>query len=298
MNLSSTKRKTIWQICLLFSFISVSVQTSAQISDSIYTFKAGRLERTYYLHKPIDLAEDAPLVFVLHGYGGNARFREHSILDSLADQKGFVVCYPQGIKDGRGKTCWNVGYPFQEDMTVDDVDFLCKLARHLQKKYQLSKVNTFCTGLSNGGEMCYLLAYEKPDVFSAVAPIAGLTLVWMNKTLKCRKPISLFEVHGTEDRTSEWCGDPTNKGGWGAYMAVPLAVGYWAAQNHCTYEVTDTLLVKKNKNDHYVITHKYMGGDNENEVWPYEVVNGKHGWALQDLNTFEEIWSFFERCMK
>lgn len=298
MNQSVIKRKVAWQICLFFLVIPMYGQVSAQIGDTLYTFKAGGLDRAYYFHKPAGLANDAPFVFVLHGYGGNARFREHAILDSLAEREGFAVCYPQGVKDGRGKTCWNVGYPFQKDMAVNDVDFLCKLALHLQKKYQLSKVNTFCTGLSNGGEMCYLLAYERPEIFSAVAPIAGLTLVWMNKKLKCRKPISLFEVHGTEDRTSEWFGDPANKGGWGAYMSVPLAVNYWVAQNHCTHEVTDTLLVKHPKNDHYVVTHKYMGGDNGNEVWLYEIVNGKHGWALQDLNTFEEVWHFFKRCMK
>ena len=49
-------------------------------------------------------------------------------MNRIADREGFAVCYPQGAVDGRGKTCWNVGYPFQEGLKTDDVDFLLKLS--------------------------------------------------------------------------------------------------------------------------------------------------------------------------
>ena len=119
----------------------------------------------------------------------------------------------------RQNTCWNVGYPFQADMTVDDVSFLCELAGLLQDKYGLSRKNTFCTGMSNGGEMCYLLAYSRPDVFAAVAPVSGLTLEWMYRDCDTPAPIPLFEIHGTEDRTSAWEGDPGKQGRLGRLPA-------------------------------------------------------------------------------
>tara|TARA_B100000586_G_scaffold99166_1_gene70968 strand:- start:749 stop:940 length:192 start_codon:yes stop_codon:yes gene_type:complete len=51
-----------------------------------------------------------------------------------------------------------------------------------------------------------------------------------------------------------------------------------------------------------VITEKYTGGRNNNEVWFYKVINGDHewppGWPVKsgngDLNTSEEIWKFFQ----
>lgn len=259
-----------------------------------YTLRAGGMERSFYLYLPENLPDNAPLVFVLHGYGGRANPERYGF-NAVADAEGFAVCYPQGAKDGRGKTCWNVGYPFQSDLATDDVGFLCRLARHLQKECGLSRHDTFCTGMSNGGEMCYLLAYLKPDVFAAVAPVAGLTLEWMYRKLKARKGVPLFEIHGTEDRTSEWTGDPTNKGGWGAYVAVPLAVGYWAAANCCTHEITEEIPVKDSSNGHRVIAHQYVGGVGGNEVWLYEIVNGKHSWGEKDIDTAAEVWRFF-RC--
>ena len=113
-------------------------------------------------------------------------------MDAVAEKNGFAVCYPQGLKDGRGKTCWNVGYPFQADMKVNDVNALCKMAKIVQKKFNLSVKNTFLCGMSNGGEMCYLLAYSKQHTFAALAPIAGLTLVWIYQQLEGPSPIPMI----------------------------------------------------------------------------------------------------------
>ena len=179
--------------------------------------------RKFVMYLPAGLTADAPLVFVLHGYSGKI-WRENPLIH-VADKHGFGVCIPQGLPDLKGKTSWNVGYPFQKGWKIDDVKSLCRMARYVQKKYHLSRENTFMTGMSNGGEMCYLMAYSKQQTFKAVAPIAGLTMKWMYRELEATRPIPLMEVHGTKDHTSEWGGDLKDEGGWGAYMPVPLAVG-------------------------------------------------------------------------
>ena len=256
--------------------------------------KHGGMEREYWLYLPSDMKPDAPLVILLHGYKAKAEGYRPEMM-SVAEENGFALCYPQGALDGRGKSCWNVGYPFQEGLKTDDVDFLCSLARHLQKKHGLSRENTFLTGMSNGGEMCYLMAYLKPDVFAAFAPIAGLSMEWSYRKHDARKAVPLMEVHGTEDKTSLWEGDPFDEGGWGAYLAVPQAVAYWAAQARCTYEETVELPLVRNK----VVLHRYMGGKPAWEGGPaievrlYEVIGGKHTWALNDMDTCQEIWNFF-----
>ena len=140
-----------------------------------YEIRHQGMDRTYWLYIPRNLSPDAPLVFILHGYGGKAEgYRPEMV--ATAKKHGFAVCYPQGAKDGKGKNCWNVGYSFQKDYKTNDVDFLCDLAKYLQKKYGFKKQNTFLTGMSNGGEMCYQMAAQRPDAFTAYAPIAGLTM--------------------------------------------------------------------------------------------------------------------------
>ena len=276
------------RVVLFISALFLAFGAFAQV----FTASFDGLERTYKMYIPQNLKDQAPLIIVLHGYGAKIEHIENKGFNEAAEKYGFAVCYPQGSKDGRGNTCWNVGYPFQEDMKVDDVSFLCQLAEKLQKDYSLSKKRTFCTGMSNGGEMCYLLAYCNQETFAAVAPIAGLTMAWMPQAYTKSRKIPLFEIHGTEDRVSEWTGDMENKGGWGAYIPVPDAVQYWVKNNGCTKEITEELPLKEG--GHKVIAHKFTGKKNTPQVWLYEVVGGVNSWFNEDMDTAGEIWRFFE----
>ena len=284
-------------LAVIILILSVSGLRAQDIKQ--YTIRHGGMERSYWLFLPEEIKADAPLVFVLHGYGGKAEGYRPEMID-VAKENGFALCYPQGAKDKKGKNCWNVGYPFQEELKTDDVDFICDLARHLQKTHSLSRLNTFCCGMSNGGEMCYIMAMLKPDVFAAFAPIAGLTMEWAYKELKPRKAVPLMEVHGTADKTSMWNGDPFNKGGWGSYISVPNAVGLWVAEARCTH--TETTVLPQMRNE--VVLHRHLGGvpawegGPQVEVRLYEIKGGGHSWGLKDMDTCREVWKFFSTYLR
>ncbi|UKI18612.1 MAG: prolyl oligopeptidase family serine peptidase [Bacteroidales bacterium] len=196
MTKTRTLLLTLWALVLTV----LSASGRGVEPDSLLVFRHGGMERSYRLYVPDSLAAGRPLVIMLHGYGGHASPEAFGIL-AAARRYGFAACFPQGAEDARGKSCWNVGYPFQEGLQTDDVDFICSLAAYLVGEYGLDARNVFCTGHSNGGEMCYLMACRRPDVFAAVAPIAGLTLEWMYHDLEASKPIPLMEParHGGQD---------------------------------------------------------------------------------------------------
>ena len=256
------------------------------------------LTRSYYLYLPNDLPADAPLVFILHGYGGSASSYVNNAsltFKQLAEEYKVALCYPQATSDPKSKNGWNVYYPWQIDkMQVDDCEFICNLAKHLQTTYNLSAKNTFFTGMSNGGEMCYLMAYRKPNEFGAIASMAGLTLVEMTKRHNYDSPVAFMEVHGTGDTTSRWEGDPTDQYGWGAYLAVPVAVEAVAAANKCMYQETTELPHIKNR----VILHRYYGSPSGKEVHFYEVRNGGHNWATDSFDSCRVIMEFFKKNMR
>lgn len=287
------KTRIYTTLCLL-----VALQFSA-LAQEKYQFRHQGLDREYWMYIPENLPEQAPLVFVLHGYGGKAEGYCPQMIET-ARKHGFAVCYPQGEKAPKGKTGWNVGYPKQEGMKTDDIDFICDLARHVQKKFSLSRKNTFFSGMSNGGEMCYIMAMQHPEAFSAYASVAGLTMEWAYRSMSPKMAVPLMEIHGTADKTSLWEGDPDNNCGWGEYISVPLAMGVWAAEAKCTHTETVELPVRNNK----VLMHRHLGGSPaweggpEIEVRLYEVVGGKHSWAHKDMDTCEEIWKFFSKYLR
>ena len=269
--------------------------TFAWSRDLTETLRSGGIDRTYTIHLPEKLPPGAPLVIVLHGYGGTAD-PEAFGMNATADRHGFAVCYPQGERDSRGTSCWNVGYPFQADMRIDDVRFLDDLIRHLHRRYGLSRRNVFCTGMSNGGDMCYLLASQRPELFAALGPVAGFMSVEILRRDATRQGVPLFEIHGTEDLTTRWEGDLENRDGWGAYLPIPMAVGYWAAKNKCLRERIDTLPAATGGRQ--VIAHRYTEGTDGREVWLYETVGGTHSWNDTGVDTCEELWRFFERYVR
>lgn len=261
--------------------------------------------RHFKMLLPDRLSVKAPLVLALHGYGSKVSVERwmqsptDTWMNEAAVRHDFALCVPLGLKDKTGRRGWNVRYPSQEGWEMDDVSTVEQLARHVQKKYGLSKANTFLTGMSNGGEMCYVLNYKRQSVFRALASVAGLTLTWMFEEREKSRPIPFMEIHGTEDRTSEWTGDLENKFGWGCYMSVPDAVAHIVEKNGCKPLPTDTVKGKSfDKDGHLVVHHRFANPRTHNDVWLYEVIGAGHNWFLSDMDTGEEIWKFFSRYLK
>ena len=146
MTKTRTLLLTLWALVLTV----LSASGRGVEPDSLLVFRHGGMERSYRLYVPDSLAAGRPLVIMLHGYGGHASPEAFGIL-AAARRYGFAACFPQGAEDARGKSCWNVGYPFQEGLQTDDVDFICSLAAYLVGEYGLDARNVFCTGHSNGG---------------------------------------------------------------------------------------------------------------------------------------------------
>jgi polyhydroxybutyrate depolymerase len=280
---------------MIFLFCAIG-ESNAQFLN----FEHGSLTRQYLYHSPPKLPENAPLVVVMHGYTSNAMAAlKESQMNAMADEHGFAVCYPQGTIDSRGKTFWNVGYDFHKGVTIDDVGFIVQLVKHLQKEHNLSPKNTFATGMSNGGEMCYLLACEASDTFKAVAPVAGMMLQKIFDTCNPTKPIPIFEIHGTKDEINRFTGDIYGNDGWGAYPDIPFTIDYWAKLNKCTVTQTEILPDINTNDGSYVISEKHLNGIHGNQVWLYKIINGGHDWpgksGNQDIETGREIWSFFSQ---
>ena len=105
-------------LCLL-PLCAIPVRGESFVNDSL---KVDGTWRHFTVFLPAGLQNDAPLVFVLHGYGGGI-VRENPMTNA-ARKHGFALCIPRGLKDPQNKNSWNVGYPFQEGWKQNDVKAL------------------------------------------------------------------------------------------------------------------------------------------------------------------------------
>ena len=92
-------------LCLLAQLLLVPGVYAAGKKDSAknmegvldHVFMHGEIKRTYKIHVPKNRAENAPLLFVLHGMMMTSDWTYSRGFNELADQHGFVVVYPQSL---------------------------------------------------------------------------------------------------------------------------------------------------------------------------------------------------------
>lgn len=279
-------------------------------SDTMYTAGINEdtimhdgLERSFHLFLPsvYNGKENLPLVFVLHGGGGNADYIEDTTgFSKLAEEEGFICVYPNGT--GRLKDTfltWNAsdnccGYALDRD--IDDVDFISSLIDHLICHLAVDKDRIYSCGMSNGAMMSYRLACEIPHKLAGVGIVAGA----LNCECEPAEPISVIQIHGKEDKHVPY------EGGSGEYSvekrtdkSVYFARDYWIERNGCDSEpVTeqiDEVTIEGFKGGRLGTEFKLISIDGFGHAWPGgEYVPATGADTTCSINATEKLWNFFK----
>jgi polyhydroxybutyrate depolymerase len=260
---------------------------------------SGGFLREYIYFKPTTAPDNCPLVFVCHGYTGTAQnIMNYSHFNDLAIEYGFGVCYPQGIEDNGGNTFFNVGYDFQNNETVDDVAFLEDLISSFSSDNAIDPDKVFCTGMSNGGDFCYLLACEASESFLGIAPISGMIMQDIMDNCTPSQNVGILEIHGTQDNITYFNGDANNQDGWGAYPSIPATIDFFVELYDLEIDATGNFPNTSTTDGSTVSFEKYSVEDDCAKVWLYTVNGGGHDWpgayGNMDIDSSREAWLFFD----
>ncbi len=295
-------------ICLLLAGCALLPGCAAEIhsAERASRWKSGTRtlmvdgrERTFLLDVPKHLQPGAALVLVFHGFTDSAQgVRKKSGFASLAEEYGFVAAYPQGMRDGKGNTFFNVGYSFHQSENVDDVRFARELSARLVRDLELDPDAIFSTGMSNGADMSYLLARQPKAFVRAIAPVAGCMMSSWTNVLSPQTRISVMEVHGTADNTTWWAGDPQDREGWGAYLGTEAVMAFWVRGLALEKSQTTEMPAASSGNHRAMRLHRWWTTVDNTEVLLYEIPDGGHEWprylGAHKRPTAAVIWEFFQ----
>jgi polyhydroxybutyrate depolymerase len=253
--------------------------------DQTITLTHDGIEREYEVHVPPGYAgtTPVPLMLTIHGaHNTPSMVRNWSQMNTVADEKGFVVAYPAGID------CWNSGNALPGcTVADDDVGFLMSVVAEIQSHACIDPKRVYAAGISNGAMMAQRLACEKADVFAAVAGVAG-PLAFSPCTPS--RPISIVYVHGTEDTTV-------------GYSSAGPTVNGWATRNDCTGSPVETYNVGSTVCE----THQdcrdgvevvFCTVDGMGHCWPEDSGCGPGGgsaFGVTDFKASPLIWEYFEQ---
>jgi polyhydroxybutyrate depolymerase len=269
-------------------------------------------DRTYILHIPpgADSTKSMPLVFCLHGGGGNADEMVAATLggfNTLADRDGFFVVYPTAL-DSK----WN-DYRDEEFSQSDDVGFITELIELLIQNYKVDSDRVYVTGISNGSQMTMCLAREITDRIAAAAPVCYAMSEKSAALPVADGPISVLVMTGTQDPLIPWEGGEVEDLGermLGPTLSVRETVNVLAAHDQCNLTPIASWLPDEDPQDGTrVRVEEYREGSQGTEVVLYAIVGGGHTWpggwhpatpgiggkTCLDINATEVIWSFFQK---
>lgn len=180
--------------------------------------------RKYWLYVPASLEgkTNVPVVFSLHGRSNNDNPNEGGkpVFTSLANEKGFIVVYPQGRDGGSEQDKkdypgdWYNGFEGTTGWEATgkenaDTKFIKTLVEKIQSDYkeqtdQNSKISVnpkkfYLCGFSMGGMMTYACAKVLNGTFAAYGSCGGFPLNEFHMNLATENPIPFIHLHGNND---------------------------------------------------------------------------------------------------
>ncbi|MDH3623527.1 MAG: hypothetical protein OEQ49_06600 [Myxococcales bacterium] len=259
----------------------------------------GGESRSYELHVPPSYDGNTPMPLLLnfHGFTSNGPQQQFfSEMDGTADERGFVVAYPNGIASSwNGGSC--CGAAQAED--IDDVGFARAVIDDIGGRGCIDLSRVYAAGMSNGGFLSHRLACEAADVIAAIGPVAGVLVLDPAKCTPSR-PISVIQFYGTEDPLV-----PYDGGGLAGGLSAPETQAGWAERNGCTggstvtYSNGDVTCETIDQCDGNV-TVTMCTVEGGGHCWPGQTLCGQIlesidlGRSTTDIIANEAMWDLFE----
>lgn len=172
-------------VFILFLVYSSSLYSGTKLR--IVT-KIDGIDREYFIHIPTnhDSSKQVPLVFMLHGTGGNGDdMYQNSGWAELSEKEGFIAVFPSSLRykiiDHEGNkttTKWNTqpdaDWIFQTgEKGGDDIKFLRTIIDKIKSEYKIDPKRIYLNGFSNGGQMAAKCSIDMGDVLAAVCSNAS-----------------------------------------------------------------------------------------------------------------------------
>lgn len=134
--------------------------------------------RSYMLYVPKAAATATgpmPLIVMLHGCGQSSRdFARGTGMNTLAEEFGFVVLYPEQAREAHNHLCWNWYRAADQQRGAGEPALIANLTRQIIDEQKIDPAKVYVSGLSAGGSAALTLAVEYPDIFAAVGVHSGL----------------------------------------------------------------------------------------------------------------------------
>jgi poly(hydroxyalkanoate) depolymerase family esterase len=133
---------------------------------------------TYHFKMYVPGAHDGqplPMIVMLHGAQQDSDdFASGTEMNIVAEEKGFIVVYPEQSESSNPLRCWNWFMPANQTRDSGEAAAIAALTREVVATYNVDRTRVYVAGMSAGGALAVNLAVTHPELYAAAAIHSGL----------------------------------------------------------------------------------------------------------------------------
>lgn len=262
-----------------------------------YTYSGSAGSRPYYVYTPANYQPGTavPLIVLLHGCTQNPTdFAAGTQMNALADQKQFIVVYPQQTSSYNSSECWNWFQTADQARGSGEPAIIAGIVQTVEQTTSQWTVDTnrvYVSGMSAGAAMSVIMGATYPDIFAAMGEESGL---------EYQAATSL-----TAATTAESQGGPNpTQQGQAAYNAMGSAarvvptISFQGTSDYTVYPVNGDQIVQQwMQTDHLASNNTYNASFSSPTTTTNGQVPGSQGrayttqtWNDTNGNEIQEYW--------
>jgi len=177
-----TASRLVLLVMVSLALPSIALASPAPGTVQTFTYGSGDTAHQYLVYTPTSYkpGRRLPLLVMLHGCETTAYEQmEANLYNPLADQKGFVVVYPDtdaienDVQQGPTQRCWQFPDPQDWERGQGDGAVVAAITQSVMAGWNIDPQRVYVMGMSAGSFLSADLAAEYPDLYAASGENAG-----------------------------------------------------------------------------------------------------------------------------